>query len=95
MVAGGAANHAFPALGGVEMRHLVVGASQLEAEDRLFILALEEDLALESVAEVDGVGEVGDLAGLVNSGCCAGNESEVLYAEIELANHYLFAIGAK
>jgi hypothetical protein len=59
--------------------HLVVGAAQLEAEDGLLILALEEDLALESVAQIDGVGEGGDLAGLVDSGRGAGDKAKVLY----------------
>jgi hypothetical protein len=37
------------------MCHLVVGAAELEAEYWLEVFALEEDLAVEPVAEVDGV----------------------------------------
>lgn len=56
MVAGGAAYHALPALCGIKMGHFVVSATQLEAEYGLFIFALEEDVAFETGAEVDGVG---------------------------------------
>jgi hypothetical protein len=35
--------------------HLVVSTTKLEREDRLKVLALEEDLAFESVGEVDGM----------------------------------------
>jgi hypothetical protein len=41
MVAGRGANHTLFELGGAQVRHLVVGAAQLEAEDRLLIFALE------------------------------------------------------
>jgi hypothetical protein len=37
------------------MSHLVVRATKLEAEDRKQVLSLEEDSALEPVAEVDGM----------------------------------------
>jgi len=39
------------------MRHLVIRATQLEAEHRLQVLALQQNLALEAVAQVNGVGE--------------------------------------
>jgi hypothetical protein len=35
--------------------HLVVGTAELEREDRLQVFTLEEDLALQSVGEVDGM----------------------------------------
>jgi hypothetical protein len=42
------------------MSHLVIGSAQLETKYRLLIFSLEEDLALESVAEVDSRNQ-GDL----------------------------------
>lgn len=60
------------------MGHLVVSAAQLEAEYGLLVFTLEEDIAFESVAEVDGVCEGSDLAGLVDSGCGAGDKTKVL-----------------
>ncbi|KAF3810584.1 Threonine dehydratase [Colletotrichum gloeosporioides] len=78
VVAGGAADDALPADGGIEVGHLVVGAAQLEAEDGLLVLALEEDVALEAVGEIDGRLEGGDFAGFVDAGGCGGDEAEVL-----------------
>jgi hypothetical protein len=37
------------------MRHLVVSTAKLERENRLKVFSLEEDLAFESVGEVDGM----------------------------------------
>jgi hypothetical protein len=78
MVTGGAADNTLPALGRVEMGHLVVSAAQLEAEDGLLVFTLEKDIAFESVTQVDGVGEGSDLAGLVNSRSSAGDKTKVL-----------------
>lgn len=50
------------------MCHLVVGASQLEAEYRLQVLALEQDVAFQAVAQVRGVCEWGFLNHLVDTG---------------------------
>ena len=52
VVARTAGHDAAPAVLGVEVGHLVVGAAQLEAEDGLQVLALEQDIALEPVAEI-------------------------------------------
>ncbi|KAI6762003.1 hypothetical protein HG531_002556 [Fusarium graminearum] len=76
MVTGGAADYALPALLGVEMGHLVVSAAQLEAENGLLVFTLEEDIAFEPVAQVDGVGEGSDFAGLVDSRSSAGDETK-------------------
>ena len=73
-----AADNTLPALGRVEMSHLVVSAAQLEAENRLLVFTLEKDIAFESVAQVYGVGEGSDLAGLVNSRRSAGDKTKVL-----------------
>jgi hypothetical protein len=37
------------------MSHLVVSTAKLEREDRLKVLSLEQDLAFESVGEVDSM----------------------------------------
>jgi len=60
------------------MSHLVVSAAQLEAENGLLVFTLKENIAFESVAQVDGVGEGSDLAGLVNSRRSAGDKTKVL-----------------
>jgi hypothetical protein len=49
-----AGHDAPPPVLGVQMRHLVVRAAQLEAEDGLQVLALEHHVAFQPVAEVDG-----------------------------------------
>lgn len=51
-----AGHDALPADFRVEMRHLVVGAAQLKAEDWLQVFAFEQDAAFEAVGEVDGGG---------------------------------------
>lgn len=66
VVAGAAADDAPPAAGGLEVSHLVVCAAQLEAKDRVLVLALEQDIALQAVAEVHCGGQRGLLAGLVD-----------------------------
>ena len=48
VVAGGGRDHAARALGGREVRHLVVGAAQLEREHRLLVLALEQHAVAEA-----------------------------------------------
>jgi hypothetical protein len=63
------------------MRHLVISAPQLEAEDGLRVLSLEENIAFESVAEVDGWGEGRYFAGFVDSGRGAGNHAKILSTE--------------
>jgi hypothetical protein len=57
VVAGAAGDDALPARLRVQVRHLVVGAAQLEAEDGLQVLALEQHIALQPVAEVGRVRE--------------------------------------
>ena len=54
MVAGGRADHALFQLLGGEVRHLVVGAAQLEAEDGLLVFALEQHFVVQASAEVFG-----------------------------------------
>jgi hypothetical protein len=54
MVAGRGADHAPLELFRAQMRHLVVGAAQLEAEHRLLVLALEQHLVVQAAAEVFG-----------------------------------------
>jgi hypothetical protein len=68
MIAGAAAHHASPGFGGVEMGHLVVGTSQLEAEHGLLILTLEQDLTFKAVAQVDGVDQRNLVAHLSDPG---------------------------
>lgn len=68
VVAGAARDDAPPAVLCVEMGHLVVGAAQLEAEDGLQVLALEQHIALEAVAEVGRVRERRLLHDLVHLG---------------------------
>ena len=69
VVAGARRDDAARALGGGHVRDPVVGAAQLVAEDRLQILALEEDLVLEPPRQVKRrferrlVGDVVDAAG--------------------------------
>lgn len=43
-------HNALPAIFGVHVRHLIIGSPKLETEDRLKVLALQQDLAFESVA---------------------------------------------
>src|SRR6185436_15822013 len=51
MVAGAGGDDAAGALVGRQVRDLVVGAAQLEAEDRLQVLALEEDRVAETARQ--------------------------------------------
>jgi hypothetical protein len=48
VVAGRSADHAALQLLGRQVRHLVVGAAQLEAEHRLLVLALEQHVVAQS-----------------------------------------------
>ena len=50
-----ARNDTLPFLGVAQVRHFVVGTSELEREYRLQILSFEEDMAFKSIAEVDGM----------------------------------------
>jgi hypothetical protein len=63
-----ARNHALPPVLGVQVCHLVVRAPQLEAEDRLQVLALEQHIALEPVAQVGCVCEGRLLDDFVDAG---------------------------
>jgi hypothetical protein len=56
--------------------HLVVSTTKLEREDRLQVLTLEEDLALQAVGQVDGMCEGRFFDDIVHSGC--EDEAEVL-----------------
>ena len=51
VVAGRRADHAALQLLGRQMRHLVVGAAQLEAEHRLVVFALEQDLVRQPLGQ--------------------------------------------
>lgn len=50
-------NDSSPPIGWLQVSHFVVCATQLEAEDRLQVLALEQHVALEPVAEIGSMGE--------------------------------------
>ncbi|MDT4851377.1 hypothetical protein FQZ97_855560 [compost metagenome] len=52
MIAGRSADHAVLELLGREVRHLVVGAAQLETEDRLLVFALEQHRVVQPLAQV-------------------------------------------
>jgi len=54
MVAGRGADDAALQLAGGEVRHLVVGAAQLEAEHGLLVLALEQHPVVQAAAQVAG-----------------------------------------
>jgi hypothetical protein len=54
VVAGRGANHALFELLRRQVRHLVVGAAQLEAEDGLLVFALEQHLVVQAPAQVFG-----------------------------------------
>ncbi len=51
----GTRNDSLPPLVRVQVRHLVVGAAQLEAEDGQQILPLQHDFALIAIAQIDRV----------------------------------------
>lgn len=72
----GASHDALPPLLGRQMGHFVVGPSQLERKDWLQILALEQNMAFETVAEVDCMCERGLFDDIVDAGC--ENEAQVL-----------------
>src|SRR5688572_23025658 len=54
MIARRGADHAAFQLLGRQVRHLVVGAAQLEAEDSLLVLTLEQYLVVQPSAQVPG-----------------------------------------
>ena len=54
VVAGRGANHPLLQLLGRQVGHLVVGATQLEAEHRLLVFALQEHLVVQAAAQVLG-----------------------------------------
>lgn len=58
------------------MGHFVVGASELEREDRLEVFTFEEDPAFEAVREVGGVGEGSFFDDFVDAG--GEDEAEVV-----------------
>lgn len=60
------------------MRHLIVGASHLEAEHGLQVLALQEDLVAQFAAQVHRGGDGRFLEDIVDSR--GEDEAEVLYA---------------
>lgn len=57
MVSGRAGDYTLPFLLWCQVSHLVVGTTELKAEDGKEILTLEEDLALETVGQVNGMVE--------------------------------------
>ena len=57
MVTGAAGDDTLPALITIQMRHLVVGAPQLKAEDGLLVFPFEQDIAFESVGKIDSGGQ--------------------------------------
>ena len=63
------------------MSHLVVGTTQLEAEDGLEVLALEQHIAFQPIAQVGGMGErrLGD--DLVDAR--GENEAKILACSLE------------
>jgi hypothetical protein len=52
MVAGRSRDHAARQRVGLELRHLVIGAAQLEGEHRLHVLALEQDTVVRSLRQI-------------------------------------------
>ena len=57
MVPGRTSYHTFPSLVAVKMRHLVVRSSELEGEDGEEVFSFKQDSALETMGQVDGVGD--------------------------------------
>lgn len=51
----GASDNTLPPLLRSQVSHLVVSATKLEREDRLQVFALEKDLALQAVGDVNGM----------------------------------------
>lgn len=89
MVPGTARYDASPAVLGLQVGHFVVCAAQLEAEDGLEVLALEQDIAFEAVAEVGGVGQGRLLDHFVDAR--REDEAEILCASAEVAQGPLAA----
>lgn len=63
-----ARDHALPPCSGIQMCHLIVCSPQLEAEDRLEVFALQENVAFQPITEVDRRCQGGLLDHIVNSG---------------------------
>ena len=76
VIAGTAGNYATPTMIRIQVGHLVVCASQFEAEDGLQVLALKQHIAFETVAQVGGVSERRFLDHFVNTR--GQNEAKVL-----------------
>ncbi|CAD6522075.1 hypothetical protein LMG27952_01428 [Paraburkholderia hiiakae] len=68
VIARGGGDHAALQLRGREVRHLVVGAAQLEGEHGLVVLALEEHGVAQARREVRGTLEFGLAGGVVDAG---------------------------
>lgn len=79
-------HYALPAVFGVHVRHLVVGSSKLEAEDRLEVLALQQDLAFESITHVGGSRQRGFLDNIVDTR--GENKFKVLQPSVDIQNKW-------
>lgn len=77
VVAGGTGDDAFPAEGGGDVCHFVVGAPDFEGEDGLEVFALEEDFVGETGGEVVGVCDGGFGEDVVDAR--GEDEAEVLF----------------
>jgi hypothetical protein len=64
------------------MGHLVVGAAQLEGENGKQIFSLEQDLAFESIAEIDGVSQGSLRYDIVD--LCGRDESNILRHRLDM-----------
>ena len=78
MIASATAHHASPRFGGIQVSHLVVCAAELEAENRLLVLALEQDIAFQPVAQVDGLDQGNLTAHLSNTRVRRDDETKIL-----------------
>ena len=76
----GARHDTFPPVLIVQVSHLVVSSTNLEAEDWLRIFPLEKDLAFKSIAHVHCMSEWCFRDDLVHSSC--ENESDVLFGSV-------------
>ncbi len=68
VVARRGANDPLLELGWAEVGHFVVGPAQLEAEHRLLVFALEQDLVVQALAQVAGQVQVGFMGHVVDLG---------------------------
>ena len=78
MVASATADHASPRFGGIKVSHLVVCAAELEAENRLLVLALEQDTAFQPVAQIDSLDQGNLTAHLSNTRVRRDDETKIL-----------------